>query len=96
MCLVHAGSFQLLPPTEKAQPKKQAPVQVLEYGEAMARFTFTGDTAVEMSFRKVSGQLKNHTQYLKNKICPLSRTSPNDNCTFKRQWGSFKLLKDEI
>ncbi|XP_072565949.1 sorbin and SH3 domain-containing protein 1 isoform X10 [Paramormyrops kingsleyae] len=43
---------ELLPPTEKAQPKKQTPVQVLEYGEAMARFTFTGDTAVEMSFRK--------------------------------------------
>uniref|UniRef100_A0A4W4E8R6 Sorbin and SH3 domain containing 1 n=1 Tax=Electrophorus electricus TaxID=8005 RepID=A0A4W4E8R6_ELEEL len=43
---------ELLPPTEKAQPKKSAPVQVLEYGEAMARFNFTGDTAVEMSFRK--------------------------------------------
>ncbi|XP_058237238.1 sorbin and SH3 domain-containing protein 1 isoform X3 [Hemibagrus wyckioides] len=43
---------ELLPPTEKAQPKKSAPVQVLEYGEAIARFNFTGDTAVEMSFRK--------------------------------------------
>lgn len=45
--------LQLLPPTEKAQPKKSAPVQVLEYGEAIARFNFTGDTVVEMSFRKV-------------------------------------------
>lgn len=44
---------QLLPPTEKAQPKKSAPVQVLEYGEAVARFNFNGDTVVEMSFRKV-------------------------------------------
>lgn len=44
---------QLLPPTEKAQPKKSVPVQVLEYGEAIARFNFTGDTVVEMSFRKV-------------------------------------------
>ncbi|XP_076830435.1 sorbin and SH3 domain-containing protein 1 isoform X5 [Brachyhypopomus gauderio] len=43
---------ELLPPTEKAQPKKSGPVQVLEYGEAMARFNFTGDTVVEMSFRK--------------------------------------------
>ncbi|XP_030603567.1 sorbin and SH3 domain-containing protein 1 [Archocentrus centrarchus] len=43
---------ELLPPTEKAQPKKCAPVQVLEYGEAVARFNFTGDTVVEMSFRK--------------------------------------------
>ncbi|XP_061602031.1 sorbin and SH3 domain-containing protein 1 isoform X2 [Cololabis saira] len=43
---------ELLPPTEKAQPKKSAPVQVLEYGEALARFNFTGDTVVEMSFRK--------------------------------------------
>ncbi|KAJ8014322.1 hypothetical protein DPEC_G00039040 [Dallia pectoralis] len=43
---------ELLPPTEKAQPKKSAPVQVLEYGEAIARFNFTGDTVVEMSFRK--------------------------------------------
>lgn len=45
--------LQLLPPTEKAQPKKCVPVQVLEYGEAIARFNFTGDTMVEMSFRKV-------------------------------------------
>uniref|UniRef100_A0A665TQN4 Sorbin and SH3 domain containing 1 n=1 Tax=Echeneis naucrates TaxID=173247 RepID=A0A665TQN4_ECHNA len=43
---------ELLPPTEKAQPKKSTPVQVLEYGEAIARFNFTGDTVVEMSFRK--------------------------------------------
>ncbi|XP_076025458.1 sorbin and SH3 domain-containing protein 1 [Genypterus blacodes] len=43
---------ELLPPTEKAQPKKSVPVQVLEYGEAMARFNFNGDTLVEMSFRK--------------------------------------------
>ncbi|KAM6998054.1 sorbin and SH3 domain-containing protein 1 isoform 8-T9 [Tautogolabrus adspersus] len=43
---------ELLPPTEKAQPKKSVPVQVLEYGEAVARFNFTGDTVVEMSFRK--------------------------------------------
>ncbi|XP_052006572.1 sorbin and SH3 domain-containing protein 1 isoform X2 [Xyrauchen texanus] len=43
---------ELLPPTEKAQPKKSAPVQVLEYGEAIARFNFNGDTAVEMSFKK--------------------------------------------
>ncbi|XP_069001281.1 sorbin and SH3 domain-containing protein 1 isoform X8 [Embiotoca jacksoni] len=43
---------ELLPPTEKAQPKKSAPVQVLEYGEAVARFNFAGDTVVEMSFRK--------------------------------------------
>ncbi|XP_029107311.1 sorbin and SH3 domain-containing protein 1 [Scleropages formosus] len=43
---------ELLPPTEKAQPKKHAPVQVLEYGEALARFNFNGDTPVEMSFRK--------------------------------------------
>ncbi|XP_053188420.1 sorbin and SH3 domain-containing protein 1 [Scomber japonicus] len=43
---------ELLPPTEKAQPKKCVPVQVLEYGDAIARFNFTGDTVVEMSFRK--------------------------------------------
>ncbi|KAM9726640.1 sorbin and SH3 domain-containing protein 1 isoform 10-T11 [Menidia menidia] len=43
---------ELLPPTEKAQPKKSAPVQVLEYGEAVARFNFAGDTVVEMSFKK--------------------------------------------
>ncbi|KAM7409125.1 hypothetical protein PAMA_002707 [Pampus argenteus] len=43
---------ELLPPTEKAQPKKSVPVQVLEYGDAVARFNFNGDTVVEMSFRK--------------------------------------------
>lgn len=45
---------QLLPPAEKAQPRKLAPIQVLEYGEAIAKFNFNGDTQVEMSFRKVS------------------------------------------
>ncbi|XP_021569133.1 sorbin and SH3 domain-containing protein 1 isoform X2 [Carlito syrichta] len=44
--------IELLPPAEKAQPKKLAPVQVLEYGEATAKFNFNGDTQVEMSFRK--------------------------------------------
>ncbi|XP_040600750.1 sorbin and SH3 domain-containing protein 1 isoform X18 [Mesocricetus auratus] len=44
--------IELLPPAEKAQPRKLAPVQVLEYGEAIAKFNFNGDTQVEMSFRK--------------------------------------------
>ncbi|XP_043844476.1 sorbin and SH3 domain-containing protein 1 isoform X15 [Dromiciops gliroides] len=44
--------IELLPPAEKAQPKKTAPIQVLEYGDAVAKFNFNGDTQVEMSFRK--------------------------------------------
>uniref|UniRef100_A0A8C2LFX7 Sorbin and SH3 domain containing 1 n=2 Tax=Cricetulus griseus TaxID=10029 RepID=A0A8C2LFX7_CRIGR len=44
--------IELLPPAEKAQPRKLAPVQILEYGEAIAKFNFNGDTQVEMSFRK--------------------------------------------
>ncbi|XP_063101256.1 sorbin and SH3 domain-containing protein 1 isoform X21 [Cavia porcellus] len=44
--------IELLPPAEKAQPKKLPPVQVLEYGEAVAKFNFNGDTQIEMSFRK--------------------------------------------
>uniref|UniRef100_U3JXC7 Sorbin and SH3 domain containing 1 n=1 Tax=Ficedula albicollis TaxID=59894 RepID=U3JXC7_FICAL len=44
--------IELLPPAEKAQPKKPLPLQVLEYGEAIAKFNFNGDTQVEMSFRK--------------------------------------------
>ncbi|XP_053163063.1 sorbin and SH3 domain-containing protein 1 isoform X6 [Hemicordylus capensis] len=44
--------IELLPPTEKAQPKKTSPLQVLEYGDAVAKFSFNGDTQVEMSFRK--------------------------------------------
>uniref|UniRef100_A0A8C9F762 Sorbin and SH3 domain-containing protein 1 n=1 Tax=Pavo cristatus TaxID=9049 RepID=A0A8C9F762_PAVCR len=45
--------IELLPPAEKAQPKKPLPLQVLEYGDAIAKFNFNGDTQVEMSFRKV-------------------------------------------
>uniref|UniRef100_A0A5F8H1W7 Sorbin and SH3 domain containing 1 n=1 Tax=Monodelphis domestica TaxID=13616 RepID=A0A5F8H1W7_MONDO len=44
--------IELLPPAEKAQPKKMVPIQVLEYGDAVAKFNFNGDTQVEMSFRK--------------------------------------------
>uniref|UniRef100_A0A8D2KXC3 Sorbin and SH3 domain containing 1 n=1 Tax=Varanus komodoensis TaxID=61221 RepID=A0A8D2KXC3_VARKO len=47
--------IELLPPTEKAQPKKPAQLQVLEYGEAVAKFSFNGDTQVELSFRKGEG-----------------------------------------
>ncbi|NXW63619.1 SRBS1 protein, partial [Eurystomus gularis] len=44
--------IELLPPAEKAQPKKPSPLQVLEYGDAVAKFNFNGDTQVEMSFKK--------------------------------------------
>ncbi|XP_075204926.1 sorbin and SH3 domain-containing protein 1 isoform X3 [Anomaloglossus baeobatrachus] len=44
--------IEILPQTEKAQPQKPPPVQVLEYGDAVAKFNFNGDTAVEMSFKK--------------------------------------------
>lgn len=68
--------LQILPPTEKAQPKKSAPVKVLEYGEAIARFNFTGDTAVEMSFRKVLFQQFNKAYAL---LCFISRGVDNLN-----------------
>ena len=64
--------IQLLPPTEKAQPKKSAPVQVLEYGEAIARFNFTGDTGVEMSFRKVWQKEQGLRVSRKDKSMPVS------------------------
>ncbi|XP_063817625.1 sorbin and SH3 domain-containing protein 1 isoform X30 [Pseudophryne corroboree] len=44
--------IEILPQTEKVQPRKASPVQVLEYGDAVAKFNFNGDTAVEMSFKK--------------------------------------------
>ncbi|XP_067323023.1 sorbin and SH3 domain-containing protein 1 isoform X15 [Anolis sagrei] len=43
---------ELLPPREKHQPKKPSQLQVLEYGDAVAKFNFNGDTQVEMSFKK--------------------------------------------
>ncbi|XP_016851758.2 sorbin and SH3 domain-containing protein 1 isoform X38 [Anolis carolinensis] len=43
---------ELLPPREKHHPKKPSQLQVLEYGDAIAKFNFNGDTQVEMSFRK--------------------------------------------
>ncbi|KAM4636270.1 sorbin and SH3 domain-containing protein 1-like [Discoglossus pictus] len=44
--------IEILPQTEKVQPRVASPVQVLEYGDAVAKFNFNGDTAVEMSFKK--------------------------------------------
>ncbi|XP_039201563.1 sorbin and SH3 domain-containing protein 1 isoform X23 [Crotalus tigris] len=44
--------IELLNPAEKIQTKKTSPLQILEYGNAVAKFNFSGDTAVEMSFRK--------------------------------------------
>lgn len=44
---------QIIPPTEKPVPIKTPSVQVLEYGEAVALFSFNADLPVELSFRKV-------------------------------------------
>ncbi|XP_053547844.1 sorbin and SH3 domain-containing protein 1 [Bombina bombina] len=44
--------IEMLPQPEKIQPRTVSPVHVLEYGDAVAKFNFNGDTAVEMSFRK--------------------------------------------
>ncbi|XP_063290390.1 sorbin and SH3 domain-containing protein 1 isoform X29 [Pelobates fuscus] len=44
--------IELFPQAEKVEPRKASPVQVLEYGDAVAKYNFNGDTAVEMSFKK--------------------------------------------
>ncbi|XP_069070138.1 vinexin isoform X2 [Pleurodeles waltl] len=43
---------EVLPPTEIPKPIKPPTIQVLEYGEALAQYTFKGDLPVELSFRK--------------------------------------------
>ncbi|XP_041066362.1 vinexin [Carcharodon carcharias] len=43
---------EFIPATERPTPIKSPPIQVLEYGEAIAVFTFKGDLSVELSFRK--------------------------------------------
>lgn len=50
--------WQILPPTEKPTPIRSPTVQVLDYGEAVALYNFTGDLPVELSFRKVSDALE--------------------------------------
>ncbi|XP_041426998.1 sorbin and SH3 domain-containing protein 1 isoform X2 [Xenopus laevis] len=44
--------IEVIPETEKVQLRKASPLQVLEYGDSVAKFNFNGDTAVEMSFKK--------------------------------------------
>ncbi|XP_073765511.1 vinexin isoform X16 [Danio rerio] len=43
---------EIIPPTEKPTPIKSPTIQVLEYGEAAALYTFNADLPVELSFRK--------------------------------------------
>ncbi|XP_061842229.1 vinexin isoform X1 [Nerophis lumbriciformis] len=43
---------EVLPPSEKPTPIKTPNVQVLDYGEAVALYTFNADLPVELSFRK--------------------------------------------
>uniref|UniRef100_A0A4W5KMB9 Sorbin and SH3 domain containing 3 n=1 Tax=Hucho hucho TaxID=62062 RepID=A0A4W5KMB9_9TELE len=43
---------EIVPPTEKPTPIKSPTIQVLDYGEAVALFTFNADLPVELSFRK--------------------------------------------
>ena len=46
-------SLQVLPADEIPKPIKPPTYQVLEYGDAVAQYTFKGDLEVELSFRKV-------------------------------------------
>ncbi|XP_075467061.1 sorbin and SH3 domain-containing protein 1 isoform X9 [Ascaphus truei] len=50
--IVPISYIELLPQMEKPQPRRESPIQVLEYGDAVAKFNFNGDTPVEMSFKK--------------------------------------------
>ncbi|XP_061205615.1 vinexin [Neopsephotus bourkii] len=43
---------EILPSTEVPKPIKAPTIQVLEYGEALALYTFRGELPVELSFRK--------------------------------------------
>uniref|UniRef100_A0A4W5NA10 Sorbin and SH3 domain containing 3 n=1 Tax=Hucho hucho TaxID=62062 RepID=A0A4W5NA10_9TELE len=43
---------EIVPPTEKPTPIKSPTIQVLDYGEAVALFSFNADLPVELSFRK--------------------------------------------
>ncbi|XP_068277519.1 vinexin isoform X2 [Nyctibius grandis] len=43
---------EVLPPTEVPKPIKAPTIQVLEYGEALALYSFRGELPVELSFRK--------------------------------------------
>ncbi|XP_064793389.1 vinexin isoform X3 [Oncorhynchus masou masou] len=43
---------EIVPPTEKPTPIKSPTIQVLDYGQAVALFTFNADLPVELSFRK--------------------------------------------
>ena len=45
---------QIIPPSEKPTPIRAPTVQVLEYGEAVALYSFTADLPVELSFKKVT------------------------------------------
>lgn len=54
--------LQILPPTEKPTPIRSPTLQVLDYGEAVALYNFTGDLPVELSFRKVSDAVKTRSE----------------------------------
>lgn len=62
--------WQILPPTEKPTPIRSPTLQVLDYGEAVALYNFTGDLPVELSFRKVSDaiELRKRLEKIEEKI----------------------------
>ncbi|XP_034727150.1 vinexin isoform X8 [Etheostoma cragini] len=68
---------EILLPTEKPTPTKSPTLQVLDYGEAVALFNFSGDLPVELSFRK--GEMINITRrvdemWLEGRISGTSRS----------------------
>lgn len=63
--------LQILPPTEKPTPIRSPTLQVLDYGEAVALYNFTGDLPVELSFRKVSDGMKKRSEKKRENQCLL-------------------------
>ncbi|XP_029367330.1 vinexin isoform X2 [Echeneis naucrates] len=68
---------EILPPTEKPTPIKSPTLQVLDYGEAVAMYNFSGDLPVELSFRKgevISVTRRVDDKWLEGRISGTSRS----------------------
>lgn len=94
--------LQILPPTEKPTPIRSPTLQVLDYGEAVALYNFTGDLPVELSFRKVSDAKNDQKRWRKRR--QLSEPSWNicgcslwcDKNPFSKQHINIPSRRDEI
>ncbi|XP_048474481.1 vinexin-like [Rhincodon typus] len=81
---------EFIPDTERPTPIKSPPIQILEYGEAVAIFNFKGNLSVELSFRKVPADPRLQSHRIPTKV--VGYQMGNTGTGIGESWSPYRAL----